>query len=98
MKNKGLKKVNRRRLKQIYPHKKLSIGLSYYVGMTTGLQYVLIAKMNFFGKLITILGAPVFILIEGISSYKDTLLPDIHHEESCTILQENYERLLNKRL
>ena len=98
MKNKGLKKVSRRRLKKIYPHKKLSIGLSYYVGMTTKLEYVLIAKMNFFGKLITILGAPVFVLIEGILSYKDTLLPDIHHEESCTILQENYERLLNKRL
>lgn len=31
MKNKGLKKVSRRRLKKIYPHKKLSIGLSYYV-------------------------------------------------------------------
>ena len=98
MKNKGLKKVSRRRLKKIYPHKKLSIGLSYYVGMTTKLEYVLIAKMNFFGRLITILGAPVFILIEGILSYKDTLLSDIHYEESCTILQENYEGLLNKRL
>ena len=98
MKNKGLKKVSRRRLKKIYPHKKLSIGLSYYVGMTTKLEYVLIAKMNFFGRLITILGALVFILIEGILSYKDTLLSDIHHEEFCTILQENYERLLNKRL
>lgn len=54
MKNKVLKRVSRRRLKQIYPHKKLSIGLSYYVGMTTGLEYVLIAKMNFFGGLITI--------------------------------------------
>ena len=98
MKNKGLKKVSRRRLKKIYPHKKLSIGLSYYVGTTTKLEHVLITKMNFFGRLITILGAPVFILIEGILSYKDTLLSDIHHEESCTILQENYERLLNKRL
>lgn len=98
MKNKGLKKVSRRRLKQIYPYKKLSIGLSYYVGMTNRLECVLIAKMNFFGRLITILGAPVFILIEGILSYKDTLLSDIHREESCTILQENYERLLDKRL
>ena len=98
MKNKGLKKVSRRRLKKIYPHKKLSIGFSYYVGMTTKLEYVLISKMNFFGKSITILGAPVFILIEGVLSYKETLLSDIHREESCTILQENYERLLNKRL
>lgn len=98
MKNKGLKKVSRRRLKKIYPHKKLSIGLSYYVGMTTGLKYVLISKMNLFGRLVTILGAPVFILIEGVASYKKTLLSDIHREESCTILQENYERLLNKRL
>ena len=98
MKNKGLKKVSRRRLKKIYPHKKLSIGLSYYVGITIGLEYVLISKMNLFGRLVTILGAPVFILIEGILSYKDTLLSDIHHEESCAILQENYERLLNKRL
>lgn len=98
MKNKGLKRVSRRRLKKIYPHKKLSIGLSYYAGITIGLEYVLISKMNLFGRLVTILGAPVFILIEGILSYKDTLLSDIHHEESCTILQENYERLLNKRL
>ena len=98
MKNKGLKKVSRRRLKKIYPHKKLSIGLSYYVGMTAKLEQVLIAKMNFFGRLVTILGAPVFVLIEGVLSYKETLLSDMPREESCTILQENYERLLNKRL
>lgn len=65
-------KLKRKRIKEVLPNRDLHLGVSYFVNIEND-RHFLITKSNLFGKIMTILLAPYYILVEGISEYPNTV-------------------------
>lgn len=85
-------KVKKKTVKRVYPNRNLYLGRSFYVD-TINRQHLFIDKTNWYGKTITILLAPYYIILEGIIEYKDTLKYVFNFKEVYNIPQEQYDAL-----
>lgn len=86
-------KISRRKLKKVYPNHRKASGLSYYVEEKSG-RYFLVEKSNLFGKVITILLAPYYVIRDGVSEYRDTVKVVFNFFSENYIPEESYEKLL----
>lgn len=88
-------KISRRKLKKVYPNHRNASGLSYYAEEKSG-RYFLVEKSNLFGKVITILLAPYYIIRDGVSEYGDTVKFVFNFSSENYIPKESYERLIKR--
>lgn len=86
-------KISRRKLKKVYPNHKNALGLSYYIEEKSN-KYFLVEKSNLFGKVITILLAPYYVIRDGVSEYRDTVKVVFNFFSENYIPEESYEKLL----
>ena len=87
-----MKRINRFKLKKVFSKYKTHLGIKYYIEEKNN-NFILLEKSNLFGKIITILLAPVYIVMEGISEYLSTLKLVFNWNVSSRISKEKYDML-----
>lgn len=86
-------KLKRKRIKEVLPNRDLHLGVSYFANIEND-HCFLITKSNLFGKIMTILLAPYYILVEGISEYPNTVKYVFNFYVRELMSKEAYDKLV----